>query len=178
MALTTCLDCGREISSLAASCIHCGRPAEQRAAVLPVPVVAASPSCPFCTADVTHPNSRTGGKAWCERCGAQLIYGTDGALVRALPREALAQQPVRPVVIVGERKSVGLSILLSFFFGPLGMLYSTVQGAMVMFLVTVLVAAFTFGIGLFVTWPVGVIWAASAASEHNRRLAFGLPVVA
>ena len=68
MSLIPCSDCGREISSLAPACVHCGRPTAQvprrRRASTPPP-----PECPLCGAPVTHPNARMGGAAWCERCG-------------------------------------------------------------------------------------------------------------
>lgn len=74
------------------------------------------------------------------------------------------------VVIVGAPKSVGLSIILTLLFGPLGMLYSTATGCVVMLIVSLIAAAVTFGLGLFVTWPICVIWGAMAASAHNKRL--------
>ena len=168
MSLIHCPDCGREISSLAPAFIHCGRPGMQNAVTA---VVSAPAACPLCRADVTHPNARAGGSVWCERCGGQLVYGPGGVLVRALPR---AQQAA-PVVFVPNQRSVGLAVLLAFFFGPLGMLYSTVSGALTMFLLTLFVAVPTFGAGLLLTWPAGVIWAARAATEHNRRLLYALP---
>jgi hypothetical protein len=75
-----------------------------------------------------------------------------------------------PAVVVLAPKSVGAAAVLTFFFGPLGMLYSTVLGAVVMFAVEVVVAMLTFGVGLVVTWPVCVVWAAVAASKHNERM--------
>lgn len=75
------------------------------------------------------------------------------------------------VVVIASTKSVGVAALLSFVFGPLGMLYSTVAGACVMFAVNVVVALVTFGFGLILTWPACVIWACLAASNHNTRLA-------
>jgi hypothetical protein len=63
------------------------------------------------------------------------------------------------------RKSVLVAFLLAFFFGPIGMLYSTVFGAFVMFFLNMVVAVLTFGTGLLITWPIGCIWAASAASR-------------
>lgn len=178
MSLIPCADCGREISSLAPSCVHCGRPVQQAALV---PAYAATPHCPLCSAEVTHPNARTGGKVWCERCGGQLVYGTDGALVRALPRSQgqtpVQPQPAVPLVLVQERKSVGVAVLLAIFFGPLGMLYSTVSGAFIMMVVSFFTLLFTLGLGIFITWPICVLWAAHAASEHNRRLTYGVQVV-
>lgn len=110
-----------------------------------------------------------GGNAWCERCGARLVYAPGGVLARAVPRAPQPQPPTQ-VVVVGSRKSVGVAMILSIWLGPLGMLYSTVRGAVVMFFLNLFVAVVTLGIGLVLTWPIGVLWAAYAASEHNRRL--------
>lgn len=176
MSMIPCSDCGREISSLAPACVHCGRPTAPVPAHAVAPYYAAPADCPMCGAAVTHPHARTGGAAWCERCGGQLIYGTDGALVRAVPRGSVPLvhqpqhvQPVQQVVYVGKQKSVGAAIALAFLFGPLGMLYSTTSGAFIMFLVTMFALVATVGVGLFVTMPICVLWAAHAASEHNRR---------
>lgn len=72
-------------------------------------------------------------------------------------------------VNVSSSKSVGVAVLLAFFFGPLGMLYSTVLGAVVMFFVNLVVGIPTYGFGLLLTWPGCVIWAAIAANNHNQR---------
>jgi hypothetical protein len=74
------------------------------------------------------------------------------------------------IVTVGSRKSVGEAIALAFFLGPLGMLYSTVLGAVVMFFVNILVLFGTAGLGLLITVPAGMVWAGMAASSHNRAL--------
>ncbi|HST57126.1 MAG TPA: hypothetical protein VLK84_00470, partial [Longimicrobium sp.] len=60
MSLIPCSDCGREISSLAPACVHCGRPTAPVQAHAVAPYVAAAPvACPMCSAAVTHPNART-----------------------------------------------------------------------------------------------------------------------
>ena len=66
-------------------------------------------------------------------------------------------------------KSVGVAILLTFFFGPIGMLYSTVIGAWVMLVVSVIVGVHTFGVGLLYTLPVCIIWGAVSASSANKE---------
>jgi hypothetical protein len=71
---------------------------------------------------------------------------------------------------MGSHKSVVGAVLLALFFGPLGMLYATVVGALVMFVVNIFVAILTLGLGLFVTIPLGALWAGIAASNHNNRL--------
>lgn len=73
-------------------------------------------------------------------------------------------------------KSSGLAVLLAFLFGPLGMLYSTVTGALVIFcvnIVVVLVGVLTLGVGFllgFCTWIAGMAWAYSATEDYNRKL--------
>ena len=64
-------------------------------------------------------------------------------------------------------KSVGVAFLLTFLFGPLGMFYSTVSGALIMCLVTLLAAAGTAGAALFITWPICIIWGCVAASNQR-----------
>jgi hypothetical protein len=65
------------------------------------------------------------------------------------------------------KKSIGTAVLLSLLFGPLGMLYSTVVGAFVMFIVNLLAIFGTFGFGLLFTWPLCIVWAAVAANSTN-----------
>lgn len=78
-----------------------------------------------------------------------------------------------PVVVVTAPKSVGLAFLLTFLFGPLGMLYSTVTGALIMLgisFVAAFVSLVTFGIPLFFCWVASIVWGCVAASSHNARM--------
>lgn len=86
----------------------------------------------------------------------------------APPAPVAVQQTT--VIQVGTHKSVVGAVLLAFFFGPLGMLYATVPGAIVMFFINIIVAIPTLGLGLFITFPIGVIWAGLAADSQNKRL--------
>lgn len=74
------------------------------------------------------------------------------------------------VINVGTQKSVVGAVLLAFLFGPLGMLYSTVIGAVVMFFVSLIIVIPTLGLGLIITIPIGMIWAGFAADAHNKKL--------
>jgi hypothetical protein len=73
-------------------------------------------------------------------------------------------------------KNAGVALLLTFLFGPLGMLYSTVTGGLVMIGINTMVLIlgfFTFGIawiGFFFTWIAGLVWAYTAAEDYNRKL--------
>jgi hypothetical protein len=67
----------------------------------------------------------------------------------------------------GRTKSVGIAFLLTFLFGPLGMFYSTVSGAIIMLVASVVLIPVTSGVAAFLVWPISIIWGCSAASRAN-----------
>ena len=74
------------------------------------------------------------------------------------------------IVIVGQnKKSTGVALLLSLFFGPLGLLYASVSGGIIMLVVSLFVGFVTLGIGLIVTNIICVIWAVIAVQNHNKK---------
>lgn len=77
------------------------------------------------------------------------------------------------VVVTKSPKSMGIGIALTLFFGPLGMFYSTISGALVMIVINVVVGLLTFGVGLLVTWPIGLIWTIVAIKNYNNKLMRG-----
>ncbi len=85
------------------------------------------------------------------------------------PSQAAAPQHL----VVVPTKSVGLAVLLALFLGPLGLLYSSVKGGVIMFVVTLVIAIFTAGLGLIVCLPVCGVIAYLAAKGHNERLLSG-----
>ncbi len=86
--------------------------------------------------------------------------------------EHVAPLPAPPVVLV-PGKSVGVSLVLTFFFGPLGMLYSTVTGALIMLAVLFIGGFLVFGLFWFLLWPLAwagsMVWGALAASRSAPR---------
>ena len=80
-------------------------------------------------------------------------------------------------VVVTPTKSVGISILLTLLFGPIGMFYSTVKGALLWFVLMLVVVALVFATEpalLFVAipalWLVSLIWGAMAVKSYNQKL--------
>jgi len=73
------------------------------------------------------------------------------------------------VNVISNQKSVLAAVLLTLFFGPLGMFYSTIIGGIVMLILSILVAIFTLGIGFLITWPVCIIWAVISTNKHNKK---------
>ena len=67
-------------------------------------------------------------------------------------------------------KSAVAALLLTFFFGPFGMFYSTVTGGIIMLIITVPVAVLTLGLGCIITQPICIIWAVVAVNSHNKAV--------
>jgi hypothetical protein len=72
------------------------------------------------------------------------------------------------VILMTKQKSVGLAFLLSFLFGPLGLLYASVSGGIIMMILGVIIGIFTLGIGLIFVWIASIIWAVVAANNANK----------
>ncbi len=86
------------------------------------------------------------------------------------PVTAASSSSPRQQIVVVSTKSAGLAILLAVLFGPLGLLYSTIMGAAVMFIVNIIAAVVTMGFGLILTWPICGIWAFVAVNSYNKKL--------
>ena len=68
---------------------------------------------------------------------------------------------------MNSRKSVILSLVLTFFLGPFGMLYSTVVGAIIMGVLYLVLGILTAGFALIVLHPICVIWGVWATHRDN-----------
>lgn len=77
------------------------------------------------------------------------------------------------IVIVAQPKSMAIAFILTLLFGPLGMLYSTIAGGIIMLIIYIPAVICTGGIGLFITQPICIIWGMVAASAHNKKLLAG-----
>ncbi|MEI7492794.1 MAG: TM2 domain-containing protein [Bacteroidota bacterium] len=74
------------------------------------------------------------------------------------------------VVSFGNKKSMLVAFLLAFFFGPLGLLYSSVTGGIVLMIIGIPIGIFTLGFGLIFIWIASVIWAIIAINNTNDKL--------
>lgn len=86
--------------------------------------------------------------------------------VMMVPMQPMALVPVQPL----HEKSMAAAILLSLFFGPFGMFYSTITGALVMLFAGTFFNIITLGFGMFLTWPAGILWSALATNTHNHNV--------
>jgi len=85
----------------------------------------------------------------------------------------MQEQQKPQVVIAAPTKSMGVSIILTILFGPLGMLYSTILGGVIMGVLFLIIGFLTAGLGLIVLWPICIVWAAVATNSYNKKLVSG-----
>jgi hypothetical protein len=188
----TCPQCGGLVQPGRQGCPNCGRglsmAATQALEIIPR-ANGQQHSCPRCSSPIYV------GQFFCNRCRLALDPASLAAFYGAfrppppyalsypvqayqpISRAAYAQYALPPprVVLIQEPKSVGLALLLTFLFGPLGLLYSTVPGAIIMLIASVFILPLTFCLGAFIIWPICMIWAAVAASSANDALASYIP---
>ena len=74
------------------------------------------------------------------------------------------------IIVTRSTKSVGIGLLLTFIFGPIGMLYGTVWGGFIMLVVNLVIGIPTFGLGLLFTWPIQLIWVALSIRSYNKKM--------
>lgn len=102
----------------------------------------------------------------------QQAYGLPPGMVMpniTIVNNNTAAQTGAGVVVVGQ-KSLGLAIVLTFFFGPLGMLYSTVPGAIVTFIIGFISILLGGWAMVVILWPIELIWTYTGVKKHNARL--------
>ncbi len=73
-------------------------------------------------------------------------------------------------VALMQQKSMAITLLLTLFFGPLGLFYTSVAGGVIMLILSILVGVFTFGFGLIATQVICVIWGAVATDDYNKKI--------
>lgn len=83
-------------------------------------------------------------------------------------------------IIARSPKSLGLALILNLVLGPIGLLYATVSGGIIMMVVDTIFAVIgfmTLGFSLFVTIPIVnficMIWAYVKVKKYNQDLLSG-----
>jgi len=72
-------------------------------------------------------------------------------------------------------KSQGVQFVLTFFFGPLGLLYSNIAAALGLLFGGIVLGFFTLGIGAFAVWPVSIVIGFVTVDSYNTRLGYQAP---
>jgi len=73
-------------------------------------------------------------------------------------------------IVVAQKKSMGIALILTILFGPLGLLYASVGGGLLLVLFGVVVGFFTLGAGAILAWGLSIVWAIFSVSSHNGKI--------
>jgi hypothetical protein len=68
-------------------------------------------------------------------------------------------------------KSVAGALLFSVILGPIGLLYASVMGGIVMISLSIFVVANQFWFVAFLCWALSCIWSVAAVESHNKKIA-------
>jgi Mn2+/Fe2+ NRAMP family transporter len=80
------------------------------------------------------------------------------------------QEQSHTIFIVSDKtKSVGIAIALAVLFGPAGLLYASIAGGIIMFVLAIISFVLLPLIALFLVWVGCIIWAVTAAQCSNQR---------
>lgn len=74
------------------------------------------------------------------------------------------------VVTVIKPKSVILALVLTFLFGPFGLFYVTIRGAIIFLLLTIVLTIVTAGAFGFLAWMISIVWSGFAALNYNKQV--------
>ena len=67
-------------------------------------------------------------------------------------------------------KHVAVALLFSVFLGPVGLLYASFWGGIILLVPTILVIFKQFYFDLLIIWLICCIWSVRAVEKHNRKL--------
>ena len=83
-------------------------------------------------------------------------------------------------IVTRSPKRLGIGLILTFFFGPIGLFYATISGAIIMLIIDAIFAVIgflTFGYSLVITAPlvnvVCMVWAYLKINSYNKALMDG-----
>ena len=82
---------------------------------------------------------------------------------------ARERQHISHPVVSTTPKTAVVATILAGLLGPFGLFYATVSGAMIMLVVAIILATFTWGIGVFLVWPLCAVWAWRATIDYNKK---------
>lgn len=100
------------------------------------------------------------------------VHTTEHRSFQEAPVSRIANSQAQSITTLGTvapRKSLLLSGLLTLVLGPLGMLYTTIFGFLVMAVVFTIVGILTLGQGLPVVWPLCILWGVWSGHRYNER---------
>jgi hypothetical protein len=113
-------------------------------------------------------------QGFCRGCGAR--FTPDSPVGAAGAPKKTAEEPTHrlqgKLAAFGDdnplQRNIGTALGLTLLLGPVGMVYSTIPGAIVMSIVSLAAPYFLGRWALFIVWPVCLVWAGYAAWKSGQ----------
>lgn len=70
-------------------------------------------------------------------------------------------------------KSVGVALLYTVLLGPLGLLYASIRGSVIMLLLALIVMSSHFWFLTLLVWIISCVWGVAAVESFNRKVVKG-----
>lgn len=70
-------------------------------------------------------------------------------------------------------KSVGVALLYTVILGPLGLLYASIRGSLVMLLAALVVISGHYWFLTLLVWIISCVWGVAAVESFNRNVVKG-----
>jgi len=67
-------------------------------------------------------------------------------------------------------KSIAAALLFAVVLGPIGLLYSSFLGGVVMIILGFIVVCAKYPVPIILVWLISCIWSVGAANRYNRKL--------
>ena len=76
----------------------------------------------------------------------------------------------RPEIVHLPFKSVAAALMFSVFLGPIGLLYASLWGGLLMILIGIVVISSQFIFTMILLWLICCIWSVSAVESYNKKI--------
>lgn len=74
------------------------------------------------------------------------------------------QQPTKPL------KSIAITLLFAVFLGPVGLLYASLTGGIIMIILGFIVVSVKYIVPIVLVWLISCIWSVAAANRYNNKI--------
>jgi hypothetical protein len=103
----------------------------------------------------------------------QATAAAHGIVIQNIIQQPAERQPFINAsgLMASGSKNTATALLLTFFFGPLGLFYVSAGWAIGMVLISLVAIPITLGLAAFVIWPIAMVMAVNMVNDHNRVLA-------
>lgn len=73
------------------------------------------------------------------------------------------------IIHIQDGKSPLVAGLLTFFFGPIGLLYTSPIAALVLIVLSIILLPLTIGLAALIIWPTAIVWGVVSALRSQSK---------